>query len=57
MQIDLPATGFSLEAAKRAAYDLMALIDVSFSVTDKSLSCELSPVKADVDMASALCAA
>jgi His-Xaa-Ser system protein HxsD len=51
--IEFPATGFSFEAAKRAAYDLMARVDVSFSVTDQSLSCELSPVKADVDMASA----
>ena len=53
MVIELPATGFSLEAAKRAAYELMARIDVAFSVNGKTLSCNLSPVAPDVDMASA----
>jgi His-Xaa-Ser system protein HxsD len=51
--IELPATGFSLEAAKRAAYDLMAQIDVSFSVNEKSIGCELSAVRPDVDLISA----
>jgi His-Xaa-Ser system protein HxsD len=53
VRIELPATGFSFEAAKRAAYDLMARVDVSFTEHDQSLSCELSPVRADVDMDSA----
>ena len=53
MVIEFPATAFSLEAAKRAAYDLMAQLDVSFSVNDRSLSCELSPAGTDVDMTAA----
>ena len=50
MQIELPAAGFSLEAAKRAAYELMARINVSFSANEHSLRCELSPVSPDIDM-------
>lgn len=53
MVIEFPATGFSLEAAKRAAYDLMTQVDVSFSVNEQTLSCELSPVRPDIDMSSA----
>jgi His-Xaa-Ser system protein HxsD len=50
VHIEFPATGFSLEAAKRAAYDLMARVDVSFSSNEQLLSCELNPVRPDVDM-------
>lgn len=50
MQIELPAAGFSMEAAKRAAYELMTRVDVSFSMNGEALSCELSPVRPDVDM-------
>lgn len=50
MQIDLPVAGFSLEAAKRSAYELMARIDVSFSMNGETLSCELIPVRPDIDM-------
>lgn len=50
MLIELPADGFSLEAAKRAAYELMARVDVSFSVNERALSCELTPVRPDIDM-------
>ena len=50
LRIELPATGFSLEAAKRAAYDLMAQLDVSFRMEEQSLSCELSEARPDVDM-------
>lgn len=50
MVIEFPATGFSLEAAKRAAYDLMAQVDVSFTANEQSLSCELRPARPDVDM-------
>jgi His-Xaa-Ser system protein HxsD len=53
VRIEFPATGFALEAAKRAAYDLMARFDVSFSVEEETLCCELSPVAPDIDMASA----
>jgi His-Xaa-Ser system protein HxsD len=51
--VEVPATGFSLGAAKRAAYDLMALVDVSFSANEQTLSCALSPARPDVDMTSA----
>ena len=50
MQIELPAAGFSLEAATRAAYELMARVDVSFSVNEHSLTCELNPISPDIDM-------
>ena len=53
MQIELPAAGFSLEAAKRAAYELMARVDVSFSLDGETLTCELTPVRPDIDMVSA----
>lgn len=49
--VDLPSSKFSFEAAKRAAYSLMARVSVSFSETADTLLCELSPAVAGIDMA------
>ena len=50
MLVELPASSFSMEAAQRAAYDLMARLSVAFSVGDQVIRCELTPASADVDM-------
>jgi len=49
----MPVNGFSLEAAKRAAYDLMGSLDVSFTLNDQTLCGELRPTGPDVDAAAA----
>lgn len=48
--VDLPSSNFSFEAAKRAAYTLMARVSVSFSETSDAIRCELSPAVSGVDM-------
>jgi His-Xaa-Ser system protein HxsD len=52
MRVEVPATGFSLEAAKRAAYDMMAVADVSFQLVGDILCCDLSPIASESDASS-----
>lgn len=48
--VGFPSSGFSVEAIKRAAYTLMARVDVLFEVAGSELRCTLKPARAGVDM-------
>lgn len=51
--VHLPAHAFSMEGVKRAAYMLMARLDVIIENTPDGVRCTLTPAKADIDMATA----
>ncbi len=51
--VDFPAAGFSAEAVKRAAYMLMARLDVAVEISGDLIRCVLKPANASIDMSTA----
>jgi His-Xaa-Ser system protein HxsD len=51
--VDFPAGGFSVEAVKRAAYMLMARLDIMVEMSGDIIRCALQPAKAGTDMSTA----
>ncbi|MEG8222650.1 hypothetical protein OSJ57_18820 [Sphingomonas sp. HH69] len=51
--VHLPAHAFSMEGVKRAAYMLMANLDIVIETTPEGVRCTLNPAKAGSDMATA----
>lgn len=49
--VQLPVSAFSIEGVKRAAYMLMATVDVIIETTPDLINCTLKPATADIDMA------
>ena len=48
-----PASAFSVEAVKRAAYALMNVVDVMLETSPEELRCTLRPARADSDFTTA----
>jgi len=51
--VDFPVADFSMEAVKRAAYTLMAQLDIAIETTPENIRCTMRPARADADMATA----
>jgi His-Xaa-Ser system protein HxsD len=53
IEVAFPIEGFGIEAVKRAAYMLMARVQIDFVLADKRIVCTLTPVTAAVDLQAA----
>lgn len=50
IRLSLPLAAFSLEAVKRSAYVMMARASIELSVSNDSITCDLTALSADANL-------